>query len=432
MNSEEFARSRRHLKRARQVIPRGVASAKRAGLPPTPLTFSSASGSRMTDVDGNDYIDYVAGYGPMLLGHQPPAVLDAVREQLDAGVLYGAQHETEAELAERVVQLVPGAEMILFSVTGSEAVQAALRVARAATGRRSIVKFEGHYHGWLDPVTVNGPGSPPGTGPAPRPVVVADHSLVGPEVLVCPWNDADSLADLLARRGSEIAAVIMEPVAVNGGMLYADDGYLAEARRLCDRYGCLLVFDEVITGFRLSPGGAQQRLGVVPDLTVLAKALGSGFPISAVAGRAGIMRVADGPVAHVGTYNGNALSVVAANATLDVLESKQDVIYPHLERLSGELQSGINERADRYDVPLRACRAGSVIRLNWAAPDPVRGYADVLAGRAGPLRELAACLVRQGIHARESGPWYLSAAHTDDDIARTLAAIDRALTEVVS
>ncbi|MFE2037432.1 aspartate aminotransferase family protein [Streptomyces scopuliridis] len=337
MSERTFARSRSHLDRARQVIPRGVSSAKRAALRPTPLAFVRAAGSRITDVDGNEYVDYVAGYGPMLLGHQPASVLEAVREQLAAGVLYGGQHEAEAELAERIVRLVPSAERVLLSVTGSEAVQAALRVARAATGRRAIVKFEGHYHGWLDPVTANGPGSPAGSGPTPRPVVVPDHSVVGPEVLVCPWNDTQALADLLARHGTETAAVIMEPVAVNGGNLFAQEGYLAEARRLCDQYGCLLVFDEVVTGFRLALGGAQQRLNVVPDLTVLAKALGSGFPISAVAGRAEVMRVAEGPVAHSGTYNGNALSVVAANATLDVLETKQDTVYPLLERLSGEL-----------------------------------------------------------------------------------------------
>lgn len=430
MTEKTFARSQRHMNRARQVIPRGVSSAKRAALRPTPLSFVRASGSRITDVDGNEYVDYVAGYGPMLLGHQPPQVLDAVREQFTAGVLYGGQHEAEAELAERIVRLVPSAERVLLSVTGSEAVQAALRLARAATGRRAIVKFEGHYHGWLDPVTANGPGSPVGSGPSPRPVVAPDHSVVGPEVLVCPWNDAEALAGLLARHGAEVAAVIMEPVAVNGGNLFADEGYLAEARRLCDRYGCLLVFDEVVTGFRLAPGGAQQRLGVVPDLTVLAKALGSGFPISAVAGRAEVMRVAEGPVAHAGTYNGNALSVVAANATLEVLETEQDAVYPLLERLSGELMAGVNERADRHGAPLRATRAGAILRLHWDAPDPVRSYADVLAGRGEPLLDLAESLIRNGVHARESGLWYISAAHTDEDLARTLAAVDRALPEL--
>lgn len=430
MTETPFIRSRNYLDRARKVIPRGVGSAKRAALRPTPLAFVGAAGSRITDVDGNEYIDYVAGYGPMLLGHQPAAVLDAVREQLTAGVLYGGQHEGEAELAERIIRLVPSAEMVLLNVTGSEAAQATLRVARAATGRRAIVKFEGHYHGWLDPVTANGPGSAVGSGPAPRALQVADFNVVGPEVLICPWNDTDALADLLARRGAEVAAVIMEPVAVNGGNLAADAGYLAEARRLCDQYGCLLVFDEVVTGFRMALGGAQQRYNVIPDLTVLAKALGSGFPISAVAGRAEIMRVADGPVAHAGTYNGNTLSVVAANATLDVLETQQDVVYPLLERLSSELMEGINQHAYRHGVPLQAIRAGSVIRLHWDAPNPVRSYADALAGRGEPLRALADSMVRSGIHARENGLMYVSAAHTDEDVARTLDAVDHALSEV--
>ena len=430
MTEDALTRSRRYLERARQVIPRGVNSARRAALPPVPLTFARADGSRITDLDGNEYVDYVAGYGPLLLGHQAPAVDRAVRDQLNAGVLFGGQHEAEAELAERIVRLVPSAEMVLLNVTGSEAVQAALRLARAATGRRAVVKFEGHYHGWLDPVTANGPGSPAGDGPVPRPLILPDHSVAGAEVLVCPWDDTRALASLLDRHGPDVAAVIMEPVAVNGGNLFASDGYLAQARRLCDAHGCLLVFDEVLTGFRLAPGGAQQRLGVLPDLTVLAKALGSGFPISAVAGRAAVMRVAEGAVAHAGTYNGNTLSVAAANATLDVLEVKQEVIYPLLDQLTGDLVAGINERAARHDAPLRAASAGAIIRLYWGAPEPVRGYADVLAGRTGPLRALSASLIRHGVHARESGLWYVSVAHTDDDVTRTLAAVDRALSEV--
>ncbi|MGW3954760.1 aspartate aminotransferase family protein [Streptomyces sp. NPDC004752] len=429
MTEPSFAGSEAYLRRAQKLIPLGVNSSRRAVLRPTPLTFVSASGSRITDVDGNEYVDYVAGYGPMLLGHQPPQVTEAVRKQVDVGVLYGGQHEAEAELAERIVRMVPSAESVLLNVTGSEAAQAALRIARAATGRRRTVKFEGHYHGWIDPVTANGPGSAAGSGPAPRPVLAADHQLVGPELLICPWNDPEALAALLERHGDEIAAVIMEPVAVNGGNLWADDGYLATARRLCDRYGCLLVFDEVVTGFRLGPGGAQQRTGVTPDLTVLAKALGSGHPISAVAGRAEVMRVAE-RIGHAGTYNGNALSVVAANATLDTLENGRDTLYPLLEELTGRLADGFEELAARHGAPLQALRAGALIRLHWDAPTPLRTYADALAGRTEPLRLLSEEILRGGVHARETGLWYVSAAHTDEDVERTLTAVDRALAEV--
>ncbi|AUA16733.1 aminotransferase class III-fold pyridoxal phosphate-dependent enzyme [Streptomyces sp. SID8382] len=429
MNVKTFAGSEKYMRRAHQVIPKGVNSSRRAVLRPTPLAFTSALGSRITDVDGNEYVDYVAGYGPMLLGHQPPRVIEAVRTQLTAGVLYGGQHQAEAELAERIVRMVPGAQMVLLNVTGSEAVQAALRMARAATGRRKTVKFKGHYHGWIDPVTANGPGSPAGTGPAPRPAIAADHHLVGPEILICPWNDPEALADLLGRHGADVAAVIMEPVAVNGGNLWADEGYLATARRLCDQHGCLLVFDEVVTGFRLAPGGAQQRTGVTPDLTVLAKALGAGFPISAVAGRAEVMRIAE-EIGHAGTYNGNATSVVAANAALDVLESDQDSLYPRLERLTNELADGIERLAARHGAPLQALRARALIRLHWGAPTPVRTYADTLAGRTEPLRHLSEHLIRSGVHARDTGLWYVSAAHTDDDVDRTLAAVDQALAAV--
>ncbi|WP_067079659.1 aspartate aminotransferase family protein [Streptomyces hygroscopicus] len=419
------------MRRARRTVPRGVNSARRAALRPTPLVFTGASGSRMTDVDGNEYIDYVGAYGPMLLGHQRPEVMDAVRAQLAAGVLYGGQHAAEAELAERIVRMVPSAEQVLLNVTGTEAVQATVRIARAATGRRKVVKFEGHYHGWIDPMTANGPGSPVGTGDAPRTVIAADHDVVGPEVLVCPWDDAEALAGLLDRHGSEVAAVVMEAVAVDSGNLWAGPGYLAQVRRLCDQHGCLLVFDEVITGFRLAPGGAQQRTGVTPDLTVLAKALASGFPISAVAGRADVMSVARDRVGHAGTYNGNAVSVVAANATLDVLETRADTLYPRLERLAGGLADGIEDLAERHGAPLQALRAGSVIRLHWGAPRPVRSYADVLAAQPRPLGDLAEALVRRGLHVRETGLWYVSAAHTDADVETTLTAVDQALAEVM-
>lgn len=420
------------MRRARKVIPRGVSSAKRAMLRPTPLAFVGAQGSRITDIGGNVYIDYVGAYGPTLLGHQPARVIEAARRQLSAGVLYGGQHEGEAELAERIIRMVPSAEMVLLSVTGSEADQAAIRIARAATGRRKIIKFEGHYHGWIDPMTANGPGSPVGSGPAPVPVITAKHNVVGPEVLVCPWNDEAALTSLLASHGHQVAAVITEPIAINGGNLWADDGYLQAVRRLCDQHGCLLIFDEVITGFRLSPGGAQQRVGVTPDLTVLAKAMASGFPISAVAGSEAVMSVAEDVIGHAGTYNGNAVSVAAANATLEILETDQESIYPRLESLSRELAAGIDEAAIRHDVPIQTLRAGSIIRLHWDAPRPFRTYADSLAGKSEPLRDLSEHLVRNGLHARENGLWYISAAHTDNDVERTLAAVDRSLAAMTS
>lgn len=432
MSSNVFTNSQNYMQRARQVIPRGVSSAKRAALQPTPLAFAHAQGSRITDIDGNQYVDYVGAYGPTLLGHQPTSVMEAVHRQLSSGVLFGAQHEGEAELAERICRMVPSAEMVLLSVTGTEADQAALRIARAATQRRKIIKFEGHYHGWIDPLTVNGPGTPAGTGPVPRPIITASYNVAGSEILVCPWNDAAALTDLLAAHGTEVAAVIMEPVAVNGGNLWAAEGYLEAVRRLCNQHGSLLIFDEVITGFRLSPGGAQQRVGVTPDLTVLAKALASGFPISAVAGTRAIMSVAEDVIGHAGTYNGNAVSVAAANATLETLEAGNNTIYPTLERLSTELAQGIQLAAARYGAPVQVLRAGSIIRLHWDAPKPVRSYADSLSGKSEPLRELAEHFVRNGLHTRDNGLWYVSAAHTDADIEQTLAAVEKSFQEITA
>jgi glutamate-1-semialdehyde 2,1-aminomutase len=430
--SDRYAGSAELVSRARATIVRGTASAARAARRPTPLAAVRSVGSRLVDVDGNEYVDYALAFGPALLGHSPPRVIARVREQLNRGVLHGTLHEGEIELAERVVRLVPGAEKVAFANAGSDAVHAAIRIARAATGRHLVLKFEGHYHGWIDPVYVNVPGVPAQVGPGPLQVVHGIEGMRAPEgVVVCRWNDLASLERVLELHGPDIALVLMEPVACNFGNYEPDAGYLAAVHDLCAVNGSLLAFDEVITGFRLGLGGAQEAHGVVPDLTILAKALASGFPISLVAGREDTMSPAHtGPVQHVGTYNGSPLSVAAANATLEELEERRGEIYPALADRAAALADGITDEAERLGAPLVVSRVASVLQLLWDPVTPVRTYADARSADPGPVAELARELLLEGVHVLERGLWFLSAAHDDADVERTLDATRTALARV--
>jgi glutamate-1-semialdehyde 2,1-aminomutase len=428
--NRRYERSADYMASARRLLVRGVSSAMREAQRPTPLAIERGTGSTLVDEDGNAYVDYVLGFGPLLLGHRPPGVIAAVREQLDRGVLFGAQHRGEAELAGRLIELVPSAEMVAISTSGSEAVQAAIRLARATTGRTLVVKFDGHYHGWIDPVYVNGPGMAPGEP--------ATHAVPGlsppPGVLTCRWNDLEAITHLLAEHEGRVAAVIMEPVACNFGNLEPLPGYLAAVRRLCDRHGTVLIFDEVITGFRLAPGGAQERYGVEPHLTVLAKAVASGFPLSAVTGTAEVMAVAHGagPVRHIGTYNGNPISVVAANATLETLARGGAALYADLEARSARLARGLRDAARARGAPLVVNQVGSVLHLLWGAEEAARHYDDAFRSDRAAIADLAAHLLGAGIFVTERGLWFVSTAHSDTDVDRTIAAATDALAAVVA
>jgi glutamate-1-semialdehyde 2,1-aminomutase len=413
-----FERSRRQHDRAQRTLAGGVATAFRAAQLPVPICFERGSGSRLWDVDGNEYIDYALAFGPLLLGHSPEPVIEAVERQLRTGLGYGASHRLEAELAEAVCRTVPSAELCVFNSTGSEAVHTALRIARAATGRNRVIKFLGHYDGWYDSIHI---GVPPQRQAAPG--TAGQDPAAAAAVTVIPWNDARSLVDAL---GDDVAAVIMEPLNVNGGCVAASPGYLTEAATLTRRAGAVLVFDEVITGYRLSLGGAQERLGVVPDLTVLGKAIAAGFPVSAVCGRRDVMEVvASGRMAHVGTFNANPVCAAAAVAAISVLEREQDRIYPELAALAAQLAEAFEEEGSRAGVPIGANHSVGVVCV-FVTSGPADSYEETLAADAKAFRHLAAELLGEGVHVIPRGLLYLSAAHSDQDIERTRLAIARA------
>ncbi|MBK8021825.1 MAG: aminotransferase class III-fold pyridoxal phosphate-dependent enzyme [Chloroflexi bacterium] len=325
--------------RAKRSLAGGVSSNVRAS--GQPIYFKHAEGCRMVDVDGNVYLDYTLAQGPMLLGHSPAVVLDAVQRAMQQGQLYAGQHEMEIELAEKIQSIVPCAELVRFSNSGSEAVHAAVRLARAHTGREKILRFEGHYHGWYDDqlISVQPPVDKAGERSHPKPVLAtagqAYHVL--DTTIVAAWNDADLLREVIERHAHELAAVVMEPVMCNVGCIPPLPGYLAEVRALCSAHGIVLIFDEVITGFRLGLGGAGLlwRHARPGDL---AKALANGFSMSCLAGRREFMEhIATQQVNHSGTYNSNVMVTAAALAALSELEHSADEVYPRLHRLGGIL-----------------------------------------------------------------------------------------------
>jgi glutamate-1-semialdehyde 2,1-aminomutase len=410
--------------RACRVLAGGISSEFRRNSYPHPLFFTHGSGSRVYDADGNEYLDFTLSQGPLILGHSHPEVLDAVARASEAGQLFAGQHLAELELAETIQRLVPCAELLRFSLDGSEAVHAALRLARATTGRPRFLRFEGHYHGWLDNVafgvsaaTMDALG--PREQPTPQPWTQGLPLRVMDEALVLPWNDLALVERVLAERHDEIAAVITEPVMCNSGCIPPAPGFLAGLRSLSDRYGIVLIFDEVITGFRLDLGGAQAYYGVIPDLAVFAKAIGNGYPISALAGTAAAMRLlADGSVVHAGTLNGGNPTIAAALATIAVLEREQ--VHVRLLALGQQLMSGLRAAAHETGHQVLIQGPGPMFHMGFTTLAQVNDYRDTLsydrALYAAFLREMQA----RGIRLIGRGLWYLSAAHTPQEIDHTV------------
>ena len=423
-----YQRSTELFQRAKTSLAGGVSSNVRALAQP-PLYFGSASGTQIVDADENSYLDFTLSQGPMFLGHSPPAVLDSVSRALRDGQLYGAQHELEIELAELFQRIVPCADLVRFCNSGSEAVHAAIRAARAATGRARILRFEGHYHGWYDEALVSAAPAleQAGPGDAPTPVLGSRGQLASAsaDVIVLPWNDAELLRRTLERQGSEVAAVIMEPVMCNNACIPPRPGFLQAARDLCTEFGIVLIFDEVITGFRLDLAGAQGFFGVTPDLTTFGKAMANGFPIACLAGRRQLMQpIADLQVNHSGTYNSNVMVTAAACATIRELERLD---YGRIHRLGERLMNGLRERAEKAGVSVLAQGFGPVFHLAFTERDSIADYRDCLTIDKARNSEFVRAMLDRGIRLLARGLWYLSAAHSEADIQRALDTADEIL-----
>lgn len=430
----KYERSKALYERAQNVLAGGVSSEFRKHSQPHPLFYNHAHGTRIVDADENEYLDFSLSQGPLILGHNHPHVVAAVEQAARRGQLYAGQHLPELELAERLQRLIQCAELLRFSLSGSEADHIALRVARAVTGRPRFVRFEGHYHGWFDNVAygVNG-ASLDVMGPRDQPTPVAWSQGLPPqtidEFILLPWNDLDLLERTLAERHAEVAAIITEPVMCNNGCIPPAPGFLAGLRRLCDRYDIALIFDEVITGFRLGLGGAQAYFDVIPDLAIFGKALASGYPLSALVGmRRWMQPIVEGRVIHAGTMNASVSTVAAALATLDVLEGEG--VYERLYAHGRRLMHGLREAAAAADVPLLVQGPGPVFHVGFTDRSTVREFRDTLHYDKASCAAFVAAMQERGVRLIGRGLWYISAAHSEADIDQALAAATDALHEL--
>ena len=419
-----YKRSAELFERAQASLAGGVNSNVRARAQP-PLFFRSAGGARMIDADENEYLDFTLSQGPMFLGHSPPAVLDFVNRAICNGQLYGAQHELEIELAEQFQRIVPCAELVRFCNSGSEAVHAAIRAARAHTGRDKILKFEGHYHGWYDETLVSSGPTLEQAGPPDAPHIVLDSAGQPPHVrehiIVLPWNDLDLFQRALRRHRGDLAAVIMEPVMCNNACIPPRPGYLEAVRDLCSEQGIVLIFDEVITGFRLALGGAQGYFGVTPDLATFGKAMANGFPIACLAGKRHLMEpIAKLQVNHSGTYNANVMVTAAAVATIRELERLD---YQRVHQLGEALMQGLRDLAAESGRSVLVQGIGPVFHLAFTQRAAIADYRDSLDVDAGRNRAFIGAMLDRGIRLLARGLWYLSAAHTEADLQCALEAV---------
>ena len=408
--------------RAREVLPGGVNSNVRLGAPR--VYFERGEGARLYDIDGNEYIDYLLGQGPNILGHAPARVQRDVAEAVRAGMLFGAQHEAELYAAERLVEVLKWPDSVRFGVSGTESVQAALRLARGVTRKRRFIRFEGHYHGWLDQTlavwTAEGHVAPAGAGQ------VADYL---DDFVSTPWNDLGAVRAQLEKNG-DIAAIITEPMMLNAGSILPEPGYLEGLRELADEFGVILIFDEVITGFRLSLGGAAERFGVTPDLAVYGKAVAAGWPVSVLAGKRELMEhFGTGEVNHSGTFNGSVMATAAVLSATDVLRETSP--YAAMEQYGLALQQIIRDAAARHGLPLHVQGVGMAFHVSFTDAEALRDHRDILATDAGRYAALAAELVRQGVWVAARGVWYISAAHGGAELDDTRDRIDRAFASFV-
>jgi len=426
-----FETSKQLIAAASQQLPGGVNSNYRLGIAPTPLVFERGAGPYLYDADGNRLIDYYLGMGPMILGHNPAPVLEAVQAQLSSGILYAGQSRIEQEAAKLVCRMVPCAERVRFSCAGSEVVQAVIRLARAATQRAVIIKFEGHYHGWMDNILWSIAPSPdeygPEEAPVPVPASAGQDPQAGLHTEVLPWNNLALLERRLGR--GDVAAVIMEPAMCNTSTIFPAAGYLEGVRRACSDTGTVLIFDEVITGFRVAPGGAQAHFGVTPDLATFGKAIASGFPVSCFAGRADLMdRFGSGEVMHGGTFNGHPACMAALVATLH--ELKEPGTFAALDRQGTRLMQGIRAALDAADIQARVDGFPQIFHVGFGVESPVTDYRSSLQADRERYVRFTAALHHSGVRALERGAWFLSTAHTEDVIDATVAAVATVAREI--
>ncbi|MGD0982974.1 MAG: glutamate-1-semialdehyde 2,1-aminomutase [Acidimicrobiales bacterium] len=441
LRPERYARSAALFCRAQELIPAGVNSTARArfsGWEPHPIFVDHGTGSHVVDADGNEYIDYLLGLGPMLLGHRPPTVTEAVARRIsEVGTVFAMPTALEIDLAATIVQAVPSVDTVRLVNSGTEGVLYALRLARTFTGRSKVVRFEGQYHGFSDGIYWSKHPDLDLAGPDNQPVALPQGPGVLPEMgtslIIAQWNDLEAIEEIFAAHGEEIAAVITEPIMCNTGCILPRPGYLEGLKEVTARYGAVLIFDEVITGFRVALGGGQEKLGVLPDLTVMAKGCGGGFPVAAIGGRRAIMDLAsDGTVSIAGTYSGNSIAVAATVESLRVL--REEVSYEELYRLSDRLREGLESLMRAKSIEGSVVGMGPVFQV-WFADAPIENYRDAARhSRPDLFRIWWEEMLDRGVlfHPGHFENLFVSFAHDARDIDETLSRADDALDALLS
>jgi len=413
---------------AQQYIPGGVNSPVRAfkQVGGTPVFMKSAKGAYLFDVDGNKYIDYIGSWGPMILGHSHPKVVEALRQQAELAVSFGAPTEQETLLAKLITQMVPNIDLIRFVNSGTEACMSALRLARGYTNRSKFIKFEGHYHGHSDAFLKKA-----GSGLATFNIKVnaGIPSAVVEDTLVAPFNDFDAIEKLVNENANDLAAIIVEPVPGNMGCVPPTSGYMAHLRKLCDKVGAVLILDEVMTGFRLAKGGAQELLNVKADLVTFGKVIGGGLPVGAFGGRKEIMsKIAPlGEVYQAGTLSGNPLAMIAGYTTLSILNEHHE-IYQSLEKKTVYLEKGLREVLSKKKLPFVINRLGSMISVHFCE-DAVTDFQTATAGNNDTFKNFFHGMLKHGVYLPPSAfeTWFLSDALTYEDLDKTVDAAGKSL-----
>jgi glutamate-1-semialdehyde 2,1-aminomutase len=427
MNHE---RSVRLFEKAKKLVAGGVSSQIRVNEPAeVPLFFTRAKGSKMWDADGNEYIDYIQGMGPNLFGHSPDFINKQVSEDMETGYVFAGQFERELEVAEMVLDMVPMKNAtVRFASSGTEIDQLLFRTMRGFTGRPKILKFEGHYHGWMD--SVNWSVHPPldKAGPEDAPVPVGESEgmdeATADGLVICQWNDLEKLEKVFADHPGEIAGVITEPILANTNCIVPAPGYMEGLQRICKENGALLAFDEVITGFRVARGGAQEYLGITPDLATYAKSMAGGFPIAMIVGRRDVMDlIGDGTVYHGGSFNSNVMSIAATYASLKHIQDQGDDFYRDLNGKGLRLMKELSDVAKSLESDLHVQGVGSVFSISFTTKQEITNWRDHARNcDDGKYKRFAEEMLKQGIRLSSNGRIHLSSAHTDEDIDKTVAA----------
>ncbi len=428
--------------RAKQVIPAGLVSHIRYR--EHQAVFTRGAGAYIWDVDGNKYIDAVCAHGPVFLGHAHPTVNAAAVASISESSQFGGSIPAEAELAELALSKLPFAQKLTLMTTGTEAVQLALRIAQTATGRDRIVKFDGHYHGWIDPVYVNIPGydpQPPADlgSPGEYTPIQPEPAVLGatppPNIVIARWNDLEHFRKLMADVGDTIAGIIMEPLLTGFGTFAPRQEFIEGMIEIAHQHGALVIFDEIVTGFRVAPGGAAELLGVNPDIVVYAKAIANGFPIAMVAGSEEAMAcVTDGTVPAAGTYSGTPHCVEAAKATLKIIFDEGGAFYAHLETVGARLKAGFERVGAEQGLPISANQIGPLVQLFWGEHLDTTSLEGVYASERKTITAIMEEMIARGVYTTRKGLFFLNRAHTEQDIddiveifAESVSAVSRNL-----